>query len=263
MPKKRLHLFEVEDFPWYPNFIREGQTDYLRFLTQLFNVFQAIVPLVREVMEKTGQQEIVDMCSGGGGSMLLLRKQLKEATGKPFKATLTDLYPNISAYEYIKKESAGEIGYLPQSVDAVQGPEIETGFFTIFNGFHHFEPAQAKAILQKAVDRKMPIGIFEPIDRSAWQIIANIFALTVLMLLTTPFIRPFRWQRLVFTYLIPLIPLCTLWDGIVSVLRLYDPEMMQQLISELPENDFHWETGKASHPFGKVIYLIGYPKEFL
>ena len=32
----------------------------------------------------------------------------------------------------------------------------------------------------------------------------------------TPFVRPFRWSRLLFTYVIPLIPLLVLFDGTVS-----------------------------------------------
>ncbi|MBX2840170.1 MAG: class I SAM-dependent methyltransferase [Flammeovirgaceae bacterium] len=260
MKYNRLHLFEFEDFPWYPNIIREGQTDYLRFMMNLFNVFRAVIPLLQEGVEKSGKSNIIDLCSGGGGSMMLVRKHFKVHSSLQFKALLTDLFPNKKSFDYIKKESEGEIDYYPNSVDARNLPESFDGFLTMFNGFHHFRPEEAKGILKNVMDRKLPLGIFEPIDKSIWQMIANTFALTILLFLATPFIRPFKWSRIIFTYFIPLIPICTLWDGWVSVIRLYNPQSMEKLLSEVDTTGYEWKAGKASHPFGKVIYLLGWPK---
>ena len=43
-----------------------------------------------------------------------------------------------------------------------------------------------------------------------------------------PFARPFRWPYPVFTYVIPLMSLIILWDGIVSMLRIYSPERLKR-----------------------------------
>ncbi|EAY27410.1 hypothetical protein M23134_06811 [Microscilla marina ATCC 23134] len=263
-PKKmpRLHLFEIEDFPWYPAVIREGQTDFLRFMMQTFDVFRAVIPHLREAQQKSDRHHLVDFCSGGGGSMLLIRKHLKQDSKTPFRATLSDLYPNIKAFEYVQKASNGDIDFKTTPVDAANPPaDTPQGFWTIFNGFHHFRPAQAQQILATAVERKTPIGIFEPIDKSLFQIIINTIVLLVLMLVLTPFVRPFKWSRLLFTYLVPVIPLCTIWDGFVSVLRLYTPKDLRQMVSAIPETEaYEWKIGKARHMFGTVIYLIGYSK---
>ena len=42
-------------------------------------------------------------------------------------------------------------------------------------------------------------------------------------LLLTPFITPRSWSRVLWTYLIPVVPLATCWDGVVSLLRVYSP----------------------------------------
>jgi hypothetical protein len=78
----------------------------------------------------------------------------------------------------------------------------------------------------------------------------------------TPFIRPFRWSRLLYTYLLPIVPLCTLWDGIVSCLRVYEPSELQGLISELPDSDYRWECGRLAVPKMPtgLTYLIGTPR---
>ena len=74
-----------------------------------------------------------------------------------------------------------------------------------------------------------------------------------------PFARPFRWPYLVFTYLIPLLPLIVFWDGIVSMLRIYSPEQMRELTESLQAPDYVWETARIrvrGIP-GGLPYLIG------
>lgn len=256
----RFHLFELEDFAWYPNVIRENQTDYLRFLMELFDVFKAVIPVFEQAVQQTKPDQIVDLCSGGGGSMMIFRKYLKTLHQKPFKAILTDLYPNLKTFEFLRKESHNEIDFVAESVNAINPPSNLKGFYTLFNSFHHFKPAQAKEILQNAVKNNAPIAIFEPMEKSVLQILINCLALTLLMWLATPFIRPFRWSRYFFTYLIPLIPFCTWFDGMVSVLRLYTPKEMLAIANSLESSSYVWKAGVAKHTFGRVTYLIGYPK---
>lgn len=254
----RLHLFEFEDLPWYPDLVRKPQTDYLRFMMNVFDVFKAIVPLLASALEKSGNPPLLDLCSGGGGSMLKMQQHLHKR-GIRLRATLSDLYPNTEAFSYVKQASNGDIDFIAEPVNALNVPAGPKVFRTIFNGFHHFTPAQAQQILQDAVKNRAPIGIFEPIDKSPMQLLVNAVALTVLMLLVMPFVRPFRWEKIVFTYLLPLIPLCTLWDGIVSVIRLYRPNELLYMARQADAKGYHWQAGKASHTFGKVIYLIGLP----
>lgn len=254
-----FHLFEIEDFSWYPKVLRDGQTDYLRFLTKTFEVFLPIAPLLLEAMNKTKQNKLFDFCSGGGGSVLEISNYLKKLGLQSFKTTLSDLYPNLEAFEFIQEQSNDEISYVSNSVNALYPPDETDDFWTIFNGFHHFRPEEAKQILKNAVDQNKAIGVFEPLDKSLWQWIVNTISLTLLIFIFMPFIRPFRWSRLFFTYLIPIIPLVTLWDGYVSILRLYTVKDMKKMVASFP-NDYEWQIGKAKHGFGIVTYLIGIPK---
>ena len=41
------------------------------------------------------------------------------------------------------------------------------------------------------------------------------------VLLLTPFVRPFKWSRILLTYVVPLVPLIVVFDGTMSFLRLY------------------------------------------
>ncbi|WP_051296117.1 hypothetical protein [Eisenibacter elegans] len=258
----RIHLFEIEDWPYYPDRLRQGQTDYLRWLMETFDVFRAVIPRFAEALVHTQATHIQDLCSGGGGSVLPLRRHLSQHLphGAP-DFVLSDLYPNLPAYEALATQSGGHIRYVDTPLNALDAAAEPQSFRTIFNGFHHFRPPEAQQLLQQAVAQQMPIGIFEPLDKSVWQFVVNTLALTVLMWVATPFIRPFRWDKMLFTYLIPLIPLCTLWDGWVSILRLYSPQQLRQMTTQAdPKGLYHWDIGKARHGFGVVIYAIGYPK---
>jgi hypothetical protein len=83
----------------------------------------------------------------------------------------------------------------------------------------------------------------------------------VAVLALMPFARPFRWGYLVFTYLIPVMPLIVLWDGMVSILRLYSNGRMKKLTEELQAPDYAWEIGQIQVRGipGGLPYLIGRP----
>ena len=145
-------------------------------------------------------------------------------------------------------------------MDATNVPRELKGLRTQFLSFHHFRPEDAVKILQNAVDSGSPIAIFEAQERSLPSLLAMFFSpLTVIF--TTPFIRPFRWGRLLFTYLVPIVPLFVWWDGIVSSLRTYSVKEMNELISRVQNNEsFNWETGKVKSGPATILYLLGTKK---
>ena len=258
--KQRYQLFEFEDLPWFPDFLRHNMMDFLRFAISTLRVYEPIVPLLREIVTKAARPEILDLGSGGGGGIKGVHAALTNQMQQPVPITLSDLYPNIPAFELVKKETAGAIDYVTQPIDATDVPTHYTGCRTIFSAFHHFRPAVAQAILADAAQKRVPIGVFEGASKSYLEIILAILLFPIVFLVATPFMRPFRLSRLVFTYLIPLIPLCTIWDGCVSILRIYTPQHLLKLTQGIPSGHYTWRAGKVKHKTGlKIIYLIGYP----
>ena len=123
-------------------------------------------------------------------------------------------------------------------------PSSLKGLRTQFLSFHHFKPEQAQAILQNAINNSQPIAIFEGQQPSVKSLIP-MFLSPLNVLLTTPFIRPFKVDRILFTYLIPILPLFILWDGVISVLRTYTVKELNMMISEL--------NGRPI----SIVYLLG------
>jgi hypothetical protein len=68
---------------------------------------------------------------------------------------------------------------------------------------------------------------------------------------------------LLWTYLIPLMPMVTLFDGLISCLRTYSVQELHDLTARLEPNDYHWEIGtlKGKTTPIPITYLIGVPIE--
>jgi hypothetical protein len=255
---RRHHLFELGDQTWCPKAFRDAITDLLELCFRTWNYYAPVVPLLAAAVEKTQDREIVDLCSGGGGPWPSLLPELGAIA--PVRIVLTDKYPNAVGTRRVQEASDGRIRSDHRSVDAMAVPPDLRGFRTMFTSFHHFPPGAARAILADAVKSGVGIGVFEFTGRGPLRFAA--VALTpFIVLYAVPFLRPLRWRTFLFTYVIPIIPLGVLFDGVVSCLRTYSPSELEALVEPLQGNGYTWEVGEARGPRSGVpiTYLLGYP----
>ena len=258
----RLHLFEFEDQSWFPEIIRSGGTDYLRFLFTKTKMYEPTIPIIKEALLQSGENRMNDLCSGGGGYMVEVAKALHASDKYKYTILLTDKFPNIAAFEHIKNTNEAPIDYSATPVDVLQVPEDLIGLRVLFSAIHHFKPPQVKQILELAVKAKAPIAIFDGGEKNLAIMLGILILHPLGMLLVTPFLKPFKVSRLFFTYLLPLIPLYTIWDGLVSILRLYSPAALNQIANSIPNNNYDWKYGKLKNSLEiRVSYLIGVPKK--
>ncbi|MBI2685175.1 MAG: hypothetical protein HYX27_02585 [Acidobacteria bacterium] len=250
---RRYHLIELEDQTWMPSIIRNGVTDYLRAAIRTGNTYGPVAAALAKVLNSTGQRHVIDLCAGGGGPWDTLLPALREE-GWDGNVILTDRFPNLE----VAGELNREISYHTRPVNALDVPGHLRGFRTLFTAFHHFPPAAAKALLADAAARQVPIALFEVTRRSPAYLLGMLFSPLAVMALT-PFIRPFRWSRLIFTYLLPLIPFVVTWDGVVSCLRSYTAAELGDMTAGI-SGSYRWEIGevKGNGPLS-VSYLFGIP----
>ena len=257
---RRRQLVELEDLPWFPRVIRDGGTDWLAFMANNTKVFSVVAPKIRRAMEATGTSNVLDLCAGGGGPWPTLAPDL--AKSGPVHVTLSDRFPNIEALANARDKSGGQLDFERRSIDAADVPSDLDGVRTMFNAFHHFPPAVARAILVDAVRKGRGIAVFEGANHRGIALVAIPLQLPA-MLLFTPFVRPFRWSRLLFTYVLPLIPLLVLFDGFVSFLRIYGEDELRELVAEVPGHDrFAWDIGSTTVPGMGIglLHLVGIPR---
>jgi hypothetical protein len=256
----RLQLVEIEDLPWCPRFLRDAATDYLRFVFELTHQYRPVGEVLRTLLRRHGQRRIIDLCSGAGGPWESLASQVQLTGEHTVSIALTDKYPSGRG-QSLCRDADDRLTYVKYPVDATNVPARLAGIRTMFTAFHHFDPASASAVLRDAARRREPIAIFEVTQRSLVAVL-TVAVSPFLVLLLTPFIRPFSWTRLFFTYVIPALPLFILFDGLVSCLRSYSPEEMLQLAGRTDAPGFAWESGTlATRTPLPVTYLVGYPAD--
>jgi hypothetical protein len=254
---RRVQLIEIEDLPWCPAVVRDGGTDWLAFMFNATHGYAAAAaPFIRAAMTAVGTTHVLDLCSGGGGPWPTLYPELLKSG--PVSVVLSDLYPNRQASP---SGMSPALRVQPTAVDATNVPADLGGVRTMFNAFHHFDPPTARAILGDAVAKRRAIAIFEGVHHRGLGLFVPLQVPA--MLLLTPWVRPFRWSRLFFTYLVPLIPALVVFDGIASFLRLYLEPDLRELVAGVPGREsYDWDIGTAAVPGTpvRVTYLVGTPQ---
>lgn len=258
-----MHLLELEDQPWFPRLLRDAGTAYLEFAARMAGHSALLAPELERALRASGAERIVDLCSGGGGPIVAIAEELARS-GQPVDVLLTDFYPNLPAFERIRARSEGRVSFSAAPVDATRVPAELGGLRTIFNAFHHFRPASAARILGAAADARQPIAVFEIAGREPATVLGILFS-PILFALALPFLRPFRWAWLPLTYLVPVLPLFVLWDGLVSCLRVYMPDDLRALLEQLEPRQregYRWEIAQkrlGAAPAHATI-LVGLPQ---
>jgi hypothetical protein len=261
----RPHLFEFLDQPWYPTELRNLQTEAIQRTTA--KAFETVAPLVLGTLQRTGTSRVIDLGSGAGGPWPRLRSLVGEPDA-PVEIVLTDLYPNLPRFERLREESGGQIDFVAEPVDAQAVPSELVGMRTMFTAFHHLRPDEALGLLKDARDAGVPVGVFDVGSartdaKSLVQTVVFLAFAPVVFLLSyfilTPQLGPLTWQRVVFTYLIPVVPVVTWWDFAATAFRSYTPDEMKQVVATLEKDGYVWEVGETGTKQIPTSYIVGYP----
>jgi hypothetical protein len=171
---------------------------------------------------------------------------------------LTDAYPNPNGLARFPSTLA--VTYRPTALEALSSWPDAAAVATFFSAFHHFAPAQATEILRHASETRTPVAIFEVTQRSL-KALAAMCVVPIAVLVMTPTIRPVRWWRWLFTYVVPLLPVVVWWDGMISCWRTYHHDELMALALRAAPSGMDWRAGEWSTPGQPlpVTYLIGTP----
>jgi hypothetical protein len=228
----RLTLFEIEDLPSCPAWLRNAMTGYLQtILTKARPYAMAAEPLA-VLLKETGERRVVDLASGAGGPWPTLAADLRRL-GVEIELTCTDLYPNADA--------GRGLPFHPAPVSALAVPPELPGARTMFTALHHFSPEHVRGILASAQEAGVPFASFEASHRSFRGLLVSLFV-PIGVLLLMPFVRPRRPLALLLTYLPPLVPLAIFWDGLVSMLRTYKVRELEAIAATIRRPGYAWEA---------------------
>ncbi len=235
---------ELEDRPWFPQFLRQHQMEYLSFLSKTFNIYKPVREMLIQNNKSALQNGWTDACSGTGGPI--------ESFHFPYKVLLTDLYPPPYSLNL-----PTNIVYYTQPVNLETELPPGNGLISLFNGFHHFSDPLKKEIIDRIKQAKRPFFIVEILQPTCRHFIAVLFSTTIGHWLAVPFMKPFSWKRIFFTYIIPLHTLTVCIDGIISVFKSKSRRFYSNLCNQLTEEDYSIQLIQAKGISGNILVLQG------
>jgi len=267
---KRIQLFEFEDFSWFPGWLRVCMTNLIVILQRMMGVPEVLADLVLDILKKKNITDIVDLGSGSGGVMPEVIKTIHQIDDqKNIKLTMTDLFPNTKIIQKFNSSTNDRIRYYESSIDATNIATAPKGLKTMVNSFHHMPPKKARSILESAQRTNQPLLVYEMGENNVplliwWLLLPiSLIILIIMVLFMTPMVKPLTWRQIVFTYLIPIIPICYAWDGQASLPRMYTMKDFDELLHGLGSENYSWEKGHAMKRNGKKrgTYVVGMPNE--
>jgi hypothetical protein len=242
----KIRLPELEDYKWFPAFLRKMQLDYIGWLVDFFGIYKSIFPLIERLSESVQQKNWVDLCAGSGNPTI----GISSALSYDYEIMLTDLYPtNIPL-------KSSNINWYPNAVDATKAISLN-GFRTMFNAFHHFDDHQKTMILKNHAQHGLFIA--EILQPSLFELIKIAITTTIGQIIFRPFVRPFSWMGIIFTYFIPINLFTVTWDGIASVLKSSSTSELKTLAERALPDGFQIEIGRSGKFGMKVNYLLIIP----
>jgi hypothetical protein len=262
MPLPRLHLFEFNDSPWAPRALRDTIIESLSRTLDWGHLLSGLVAPFEEFVARAGVSEVLDVCAGAGGPARILVGEIARAGRRPPRFILTDLQPQVEAWQAAQSAFPRDISFVGERVDATAIPSaVAAGRArVILNAFHHFSPALAQSILRDAVQGSAGIFIAEPFERNPLRF-ASFMPVGALALLANPWLSGRdRALKALMTFATPAVLGAALWDGFVSTLRVYHREELEAMVAPLGDR-FTWTYGHHHFsPGGRGYYFYGVPR---
>lgn len=243
--KKKTISFELEDHSWFPKSLRAYQTDFLGFISKFLGIYKPAESFLNQRIKPNDQ--LIDLASGSGIPAINTTRKLNVSL------TLCDKFPDSNNVEYINQKTNGT--YLPQSIDIVNDNLPKGSTYLMFNSLHHFNQQEIITILKKIKSTKSRAYFIEPVTPRFITFLKVGFATLILPFFAVPFTKPFRWDRILFTYLIPVGVLATFWDGMVSVQKSYSIEKLNTLKQACAKNDLEINVGILHGQITNLTYV--------
>jgi hypothetical protein len=223
---KRKQIPQITDAAWFPPFLTRCVHEFMSWFVLKVNASKPFLPVIQEGLQYADAIVVLDKNAGAGFE------------------TVRDFLPaDIPVYHEDMEHCRAD----------------QSGLYLSVNAFHKLNADQAKNLLNTIATKGHPVVIVEGNNDSLWQVFGMTVIVPLTVLLTAPFVKPFRLERLLFTYLIPVLPIVTLIDGFLALFKLYAPADLDELTTSIAQPGYQWRSGKMDNGRGgKIIYLKGH-----
>jgi hypothetical protein len=213
---------ELEDYKWFPNWMRRYQMDFIGAMAVWGRLYQPLVAVLNTIFSLKKYNNWQDLCSGSGTPVHFLHQKLERAP----ETFLSDKFPQ-------QEKEHERIRYLSTSVDINEMQPMPTHFYTMFNAFHHFDTVAQQNIIQHFRNNKADFMIVEILEPGFFNYLKIFLTTTIIQILVTPFIKPFSLKRIFFTWIIPVNLVTVTVDGLISVAKSKTAKRFRQELQSL------------------------------
>jgi SAM-dependent methyltransferase len=255
----RVQLFEFNDRAWAPAVLRDTIVESLSRTLRWGRVLDGLVDPLIAFLDAAGTHRVLDLGSGAGGPAEALAEAAARR-GRSLELLLTDLFPRPAVWSALRARHPGVVDFVPGPVDATEIPrDLSRGRArVIINTFHHFPEPLGRAVLADAIRARAPLFLAEGFERNPLRFApfapAGLAALCASPLLA----HDRRLARAALVYGTPLALMASIWDGVVSTLRVYTEEELRAMVSGA--EGYRWSYGTYDFvPWGRGYYFHGLP----
>jgi len=244
---KRLKCKEIHESSWCPAVLRDGITDFLGFFTVHSRFYDS---LLQKLLFSSGRKiDIVNDCAGSGWYDWALFSRFRQQIGS-YK--VTDLYPS-SRWKELKVSVGKDIDFVSESMDIKKSIKTFPGVHIMFSALHHFEADEIREMITAAIENKRELLICDYSQRRMFIELLPLLLSPLMFLLLSPLVYPFSWRRLLFTYVIPILPLIFLVDSAISRMKAYTLGELQEIIHGIEtDDDIKIECGVEKRYFNVI-----------
>ncbi|AGH96688.1 hypothetical protein [Pseudobdellovibrio exovorus] len=253
---------------WVPQVLRRLMPEFLDFIVMMVNANRPFLPLLKT--PKGIASEVYLLAPEVGGSSALLVPDLQTMPEIKKTILLTDNFSEDRHQHLLSLKGALKPPYEQiklSEISAINSSSsdgrVRKAVFSI-NQSHLMTDAELVQLLQELTKKFDQVMIGEGNNKSIRQIIGMTILAPLVAVVASFFIKPFRWSRLFFTFIIPLLPLMITWDGLVALIRIRNPKRLKEIAeasTAAAGKDWHWDSGKLQNNRGGfIIYLNGWSK---
>jgi hypothetical protein len=220
----------------------------------LNRILKSKVASLINAMDPGSAFELIEMGTGGGDQILTLSKKLDPR----ITIVATDKFPQVDLWKE-KFQNAKNISWRTESISFENMDQALNGSNSVlfFNcAFHHMENEKIKTFLNNTAARGISILIVEPMERNFLGLFFGAMGglLAPLTILNRDISVARRLRFLILGWLIPVIPLSNMHDGILSALRQKSDEEWKDIGKEF-NYSVHFSKNLGPFKNFKIISL--------
>jgi hypothetical protein len=254
---------ECNDSPHCPQFIRESVLEVLGNSIRDAKVYENLAPRFIDFCTEHHIENILEIGAGSGESTAVFVDAVIRHQQTPPHIYISDLLPMREVMRATAARYPDVLTPLEDSLD-IRNPAAAPAhdMRMVLSAFHHFDPEVVRTFFKAAQEQHIAVFIAEPFTNSLRAFFPMFLHGFISLARNGVQSSRMRLVKFFFTFLLPLIPMCLLWDGLISMIRMYDEQGFMEIVKTLPESGgaYQWHYEEVTVPLGGTASLFtGYP----